>query len=469
MLKELVSQAPVGRLMKGLLLPALSLVGFIASAQSPTVHWTHTVQPERWYRSVNPLTYHAEGADPLTCQEIVDGTARETAQTHDGEIPVGGWGQGWHVFGVRATNASGHAVTPPWRGGWDETPGTAILLPEGAQTGIWNRPDARVVVRLDDQHSGARRFRYRWDNGEFSQWFINPNPPRNDGTKRPPFAGQIPLLPGTHVLVVQVEDETFTGAEMLGNRESYSLGEFKMDAVRPVVTAMSFDPPSPSAAEHITVSVEATDEGSGVHHIDLFRNDMRIGTVNAASGQVVWNTAGLPGGEYHIRSVAFDRAGNASEPRIAPYVLNRGGGGTPVLAGLQIRPAEVVGGYTTTGTVGLTAPAGEGGAVITITDNSTAVQTPETVTIPAGAHVKSFTIGTSAVVELTRRNVTATYEGVSRTAVITLLPAGLYSFTIQPAEVFGGQHTTGTLRLSRPAGEGGVVVAISDNSSAILT
>jgi LmbE family N-acetylglucosaminyl deacetylase len=90
----------------------------------------------------------------------------------------------------------------------------------------------------------------------------------------------------------------------------------------------------------------------------------------------------------------------------------------PVLTSLSLNPSSVIGGPlgNSTGTVTLNAPAPAGGAVISLSDNSSAASVPATVTIPAGATTATFTVRTGIVLLSTTARITATYRGTSRSA-----------------------------------------------------
>lgn len=91
-----------------------------------------------------------------------------------------------------------------------------------------------------------------------------------------------------------------------------------------------------------------------------------------------------------------------------------------VLQSLTISPTNVWGGSSATGTVTLSAPAPAGGVVVQVRSNSTRAQVPSTVTIPAGATSANFTIRTTSGGFLTTATITASYNGVSRSAQLTI-------------------------------------------------
>ena len=93
----------------------------------------------------------------------------------------------------------------------------------------------------------------------------------------------------------------------------------------------------------------------------------------------------------------------------------------PALAGVALTSTSIVGGTSTTGRATLTAPAGSGGAVVTLrSSNPTLVGVPASVVVPAGATSATFTVTTT----VTKRNATAavyaTYASVTKTASLTV-------------------------------------------------
>jgi len=94
------------------------------------------------------------------------------------------------------------------------------------------------------------------------------------------------------------------------------------------------------------------------------------------------------------------------------------------LSAVSVSPTTVVGGSSSTGTVTLTAAAPSGGAVVTLSDNSASATVPASVTVPAGATSRTFTVTTSAVTTSTVATITASFGGTTRTAGLTVNPAG---------------------------------------------
>lgn len=90
------------------------------------------------------------------------------------------------------------------------------------------------------------------------------------------------------------------------------------------------------------------------------------------------------------------------------------------LSSVTVSPSTVVGGASATARVTLSAAAPAGGAVISLSDNSTAVTTPASVTVPAGSTSATVTIATITVTASTSATVSAVYAGITRSASLTV-------------------------------------------------
>jgi len=95
---------------------------------------------------------------------------------------------------------------------------------------------------------------------------------------------------------------------------------------------------------------------------------------------------------------------------------------TPALSAISISPSSVVGGTSATGTATLSAPAPSGGAVVSLSDDSSATGVPASVTILAGATSRTFTVTTSAVANATTSTVSGSYGGNTRSATLGVNP-----------------------------------------------
>ena len=139
------------------------------------------------------------------------------------------------------------------------------------------------------------------------------------------------------------------------------------------------------------------------------------------------------------------------------------------LSSVTVSAATVTGGTSATGTVTLSAPAPEGGVLIDLWTNGSPAFVPANVTIPAGSTSANFNVSTVAVSNTSQGTITAFYKGISKTATITVTPpavaVSLASVSVDPTSVKGGVSATGTVRLSAPAPQGGMVVDLWTNGS----
>jgi hypothetical protein len=137
---------------------------------------------------------------------------------------------------------------------------------------------------------------------------------------------------------------------------------------------------------------------------------------------------------------------------------------------LTITPSTIVGGYQTQGNVFLTAPAPAGGAVISISSNSTHfVQVPpsNTVTVQPGYTSGTFPITTSFTSGAAGATINATYNGTSYGAAVTVLPVVAAGVTFYPSTVDAGSPVQATVYLNGPAPTGTSISLMSSNPSVL--
>jgi FG-GAP-like repeat len=111
------------------------------------------------------------------------------------------------------------------------------------------------------------------------------------------------------------------------------------------------------------------------------------------------------------------------------------------VASLSLNPTTVTGGNSSTGTVTLTAIA-QAATTVTITSNNPATTVPSSVTVSAGSQSRSFSISTTQVQATTSAVITASLNGTSRAATLTINPAagGADTVSITRAEYDSGQR-----------------------------
>jgi hypothetical protein len=105
--------------------------------------------------------------------------------------------------------------------------------------------------------------------------------------------------------------------------------------------------------------------------------------------------------------------------------------GPAALNAISVSPSSVSGGAGAQGTVTLTSAAPSGGAAVSLSSSNTAVAgTPASVSVAAGAASATFPVTTSAVGTSTAVTITAAYDGVTRTANLTVNPTTTQAATL---------------------------------------
>jgi hypothetical protein len=154
----------------------------------------------------------------------------------------------------------------------------------------------------------------------------------------------------------------------------------------------------------------------------------------------------------------------------ATLTLNPGGASTaPTLSGTSLNPGSVVGGSSSTGTVTLSGAAPAGGAIVSLSDNSSATTVPASVTVAAGATSATFAVTTTSVTTSTTAIISAAFGGVTRTASMTVNPSAA------PPPPSSGQVVTLDVSATGRTGERvtstptGISVAVGSSGSASFT
>jgi len=135
-------------------------------------------------------------------------------------------------------------------------------------------------------------------------------------------------------------------------------------------------------------------------------------------------------------------------------------------------PTIVVGGEPTTAQTVLDAPAAAGGAPVQVTSSDPAtIPAPDSIVVPAGSTSKSAALPTLPVAASTPVIVSATRNGVTRSATVTVQPppVTIASLVIAPASLIGTNPATGTVTLSGAAPAGGVEVELLSSQPTIAT
>jgi hypothetical protein len=136
----------------------------------------------------------------------------------------------------------------------------------------------------------------------------------------------------------------------------------------------------------------------------------------------------------------------------------------PGLSSLTVSPASVVAGATAQGVVKFSGKAASA-ATVSLSSSASAASVPSSVMVPAGATLVAFSITTSGVNVATTVTITAKEGSLTQTGTLTVTPAVLSFFTLNPTSVKGGTGVQGIVRLNGPAGSSGVTVGLSSPST----
>jgi len=129
------------------------------------------------------------------------------------------------------------------------------------------------------------------------------------------------------------------------------------------------------------------------------------------------------------------------------------------LQSVSVSPTSVTGGTTSQGRVALSAGAPQGGAIVALSSANPAVAgVPASVTVPAGTTSATFAVTTTTVSAATAVTISAAYNGVTRSATLTVMPPGQAATLTVTATGRSGERIT-----SSPAG---ITVAVGSSGSA---
>lgn len=208
-----------------------------------------------------------------------------------------------------------------------------------------------------------------------------------------------------------------------------------------------------------------TSGSAGDTTLTLYNSQLQQVAFNDDSGGTLFSTINrtcgvnaLPAGTYYavVQSYA-----NASV--VPAYSLNLSLTPCPALSAVSMA-ASVVGGNPVTATVTLTLPASGNGLAVQLASNTGAAAVPTSVLVGSGATTATFTVNTSPVAVATAATITASYDGVVKTANLNVNPPAANSLSLTPNPIQGGNDATGTVSLNGPAPAGGTAVALSSST-----
>ena len=137
---------------------------------------------------------------------------------------------------------------------------------------------------------------------------------------------------------------------------------------------------------------------------------------------------------------------------------------------VTLNPTTVIGGATSAGTVTLNGAAPPGGSTVALTSaNPAAATVPASVPVAGGATTASFTATSLAVGTNTSSLITATFNGGSKNATLTVNAAVPSSMALNPASVVAGTSSQATVTLTGPAPSVGAVVDLTSSRTDVAT
>jgi hypothetical protein len=141
----------------------------------------------------------------------------------------------------------------------------------------------------------------------------------------------------------------------------------------------------------------------------------------------------------------------------------------PSLKSIIISPTTITGGAQPQAIVMLNGQAPAGGAIVNLNSDSPAALPPASATIAAGNYSVSLAIPTNSVAANTLANISASWNGQSVTAPLTLTPQGQPSaLALSPASVSGSAGSFATVSIASPSSTDQIFQVSSSNAAATV-
>jgi hypothetical protein len=218
----------------------------------------------------------------------------------------------------------------------------------------------------------------------------------------------------------------FTGVEVRATAAGRTVSATLFLSVSLAPTSVTFTPSSIVGPGTVTGRVTLASASPGNSNVSLVSSNSVLATVpfsvivpqGQTSTTFPVNVAQVTTTTTVQISATFDNVTTSGT-----LTINPPGGGGPTLSAVSLNPTSVVGGNSSTGTVTLSAAAPSGGAVVSLSENSTATSVPASVAVPAGATSANFTVTTTSVTTAATSTISAVFGGVTRTASLTVNPA----------------------------------------------
>jgi hypothetical protein len=139
----------------------------------------------------------------------------------------------------------------------------------------------------------------------------------------------------------------------------------------------------------------------------------------------------------------------------------------PKVSALQCSPTTLAAGASSACTVNLSLAAPSGGTLVNLSENSTSLTVPTSVTVSAGAISATFQATAGTISSSQSATITALYSGTSATASVSLTPVLVSSVGCSPISLGPNSSSSCTVTLTQPAPSGGASLALSNSNSAL--
>ena len=186
--------------------------------------------------------------------------------------------------------------------------------------------------------------------------------------------------------------------------------------------------------------------------VSLVANSLSA-SFNATAGSVTVNTPATV-------TAALNGSSTTAAVTVAPQIVT--------VSALQCSPTTVSAGVSTSCTVTLSKSTSSGGSVVSLKSNNAALPVPASVTVPAGSTSASFVGTPGSVTTNQSATLTASLNGASATATVTVAPLAVPTLQCSPTTVTSGGKTSCTVTLSQSAPSSGSSVSLLSNN-AVLT
>jgi PKD repeat protein len=220
------------------------------------------------------------------------------------------------------------------------------------------------------------------------------------------------LTPGT-LYHFRVKSKDAAGNMSISQDFTFTtLGDGSVDNKPPAVTVAA-NPTSGQAPLTVNFSAQASDTDGSIASYQWSFGDGKSG-----SGATTSNTYQSVG-SYTAKVTVTDNKGATASASVVISVSSSTLPPTVGLSSLSLNPTSVAGGSSLQGTVTLTGAAPSGGVVVALLGGSLAA-VPGSLTVPAGASSAAFTVATQSVTTTTSAVISATYNGTTRSATLTI-------------------------------------------------